>query len=321
MTLWVYWLCVTLATIGVGLLIHAVFSKEILGPLVLLSARDDLSNGIVVLPLGGRILSNFCYPAAVLGPVVGLLSRTWKGYLLMALPLVILLGLSLVSGGRGPLLIGFCLTGWVVLASDSSDRSRIKAKKALVVAACITVFYFMLIAELRSNMKAGSGLSGVTTYLRTPIPAFSAWLETASPPMINMNLSYLAPIREVLVRSGGKQLRDVDSFVVYVPYPYNVFTALAEHCISFGLVGMVFVWFCIGGGIAFLESSGTIPYRAAIMSVGYTYLTYSLVCDLAFLVTGWLLSVALVAGLVLFARNRSQRENTFTVIEAGRARG
>ena len=275
--------------------------------MALLIARDELAKGLLVLPVGGRVLSNFCYPAAVLGPIVGLRSRTSKGYLLMSLPLVILLGLSLVSGGRGPLLIGFCLTGWVVLAADRSNRSGIKAKKALAVAACLTVCYFILIAELRSNMTTGSGLSGVTTYLRAPVPAFSAWLQNSSPPMINLDLTYLAPIRELIVWSGGKQLRDVDSFVVYMPYSYNVFTILAEHCISFGMIGIVFVWFGIGAGIALLESQEPNQLRAALLSVVYTYLSYSLVCDLAFFVTGWLLSATVVVALTLYSRLHSRQ--------------
>jgi oligosaccharide repeat unit polymerase len=319
MTLWLTWFCVATAAIGVGALLQSVYGWSGISPAAMLYARDSLGTGALVLPLGGRIASNFAYPAAVLCPVIALRSQTWKSYLIMLVPLVILLGLCAVTGGRGPLLIGVGLMGWVVLATDATGKTRKTAKRSLAAVAMVALGYCVFVAENRESEL--TGMQSIAEYVSGPVPAFSAWLRRSSSlPVVNFNILDLAPIREIRLRAGGDQTREVDSNVVYVPFRFNVFTCLAEHLLDFGLVGTVLVWSAIGAGAALLQRSRPGPMRAAMLSVMYTYLSWSLMADLAFLVTGWLLAAVLVYWLAFIYQPRRRFKRSLAPDEADNLR-
>jgi len=60
--------------------------------------------------------------------------------------------------------------------------------------------------------------------------------------------------------------------------------------------------------------------RAAMLSVMYTYLSWSLMADLAFLVTGWLLAAVLVYWLAFIYQPRRRFKRSLAPDEADNLR-
>ena len=129
-------------------------------------------------------------------------------------------------------------------------------------------------------------------YLTGPIPAFSEWLQLHQPlPLINLDFSNVAVVREIIRAFGFQIERSIGWDIVFVPYPFNVFTHLAEHVRDFGLIGTIAISGILGITLGRLEN---LPLSLTVLGVRatlYAYLSETFFADLSFLAVGWWLTL------------------------------
>ncbi|TAM53888.1 MAG: oligosaccharide repeat unit polymerase [Acidobacteria bacterium] len=275
----------------------------------LVQVRSALAEGQVVTPLYQRVLANLLYPASLLGAVLFVDSkRRVPSWPLVLLPLCGLLLASASNGGRGAILIGGLLIGWSLIlgmaGASRQDRGRRRGKRAgwsLLVALCgAVVAYSALIAITRP--AAGTAFGSIEVYFTGPIPALGEWLKSFGPvDWVRFDLKDLAISRELLGLVGVVVERTIDRTFVLIPHPFNVYTDLAEHAQDFGVLGALTVSLLLGAASAELERKHLSAGVLALRSCVYTYLSFSLFADLAFLAIGWwialFVSVALLSPL------------------------
>jgi oligosaccharide repeat unit polymerase len=313
--IYLFWVLIPVGIIGSILMALRIGTFMAVREETLALLRQDLFTQILEAKFYERLMSNMLYPAALLGSICFIfLKRSFLSWLYLILPILGLLLYSLNFGGRGAITIGGLMILWVLIICRKMSHRRKGIKEVLILIglSILILYFFAFIFNMRLAISDYSKSSITVSqlfyrYIASSIPAFSQWINLHRPlPFIKYDFYHIAPIRE-LVRFWGFQVeRITDWDIVFIPYPYNVFTSLSEQILHFGIIGTVIVFFILGNVSRKLETkSQSIPLigtRAAV----YTYLSFSYFADLSFFSVGWWLTLVITTLILpLLSKNNS----------------
>lgn len=257
-------------------------------------------------PIYQRLMSNFLYPASVLGAICFLFSRrSFSSWIYLLLPLI---GLSLYGfgfGGRGAMILGTPMLFWVLFIGRKQFITRTGGWIncfLLVIVILVLVGFASLIVTTRSDQP--HPLFSLYIYFIGPIPAFSAWLDTYDVILLNFKTGNISIFREIF-RLFGMPVNErlVGSDVVFIPFQFNVFTHLLEHIRDFGITGTLIISGILGMITSIFENKSLSVSVLGIRAILYGYLSLSLFTDLAFFIVGWWLTLLMiVVGIPLLRR-------------------
>lgn len=268
--------------------------------------RSMLGTQELQVPILQRLMSNFLYPASVLGAICFLFSRrSFSSWIYLLLPLI---GLSLYGfgfGGRGAMILGTPMLFWVLFIG----RKRFFTKTGdwincllLMIVMLALVGFASLIVTTRADQP--HPLFSLYMYFIGPIPAFSAWLDTYDVLLLNFKIGNISIVREI-IRLFGMPVNErmVGWDIVYIPFGFNVFTHLLEHIRDFGITGTLIISGILGMITSFFENKLLSVPVLGIRAILYGYLSLSLFTDLAFFIVGWWLTLLMiVVGIPLLRR-------------------
>ena len=297
-----FWMFVLVGVIGSWLTVSNTGAFIAYQENTLNLTRSLLITGGIQIPIYQRLMSNFLYPASLLGAIYFLFSkRSWYSWSYLFIPLVGTVMYSFSFGGRGAIMIGGSLIFWILVFSRAKVlRRRVNTlERWMIIFLGFVVFgYFAMIVATRTDVNPSDIAQSIYEYLIGPIPAFSEWLTFQSLSLGNIDLSNISLIRELLRLWGIDKARDIGLNIVYIPFVFNVFTHLAEHVRDFGIVGALIVSGILGILTAILESKTLSVSVIGIRATIYAYLSISLFADLSYLAVGWWLTLLTIAFIV-----------------------
>lgn len=272
------------------------------GSLVIM--RASVLNGEIQFSVFERLLSNFIYPAALLGTLLFVLRPKKIGNLFFILiPIVGMLLFSLSNGGRGTVLIGGLMMAWGVAINRTAEplqKRNSSLMPGLFIFAC-TAGYSNYIVNTRGYSPENT--ASIYNYFSGPIPAFCEFVKRFSPfSLFSVDISQFAICREIFRLLGYMTERTIDSNVVFIPHAFNVFTFIAEQLQAFGYLGTVAYALCLGVCASILESRTPSIYVLGCRILLYTYLTYGLFTDLSFFIVGWWLALFMLLVVIPLTR-------------------
>ncbi len=293
-----FFILISFGLVGSWYLMKATSALEAILTNDIYHLRDRVMGGKFEIPIIARVWSNLLYPASLIGAVnYSICDNKGRRWLFVLLPILGAVLMSLSSGGRGVILIIGLIMFWAIIIYRNHDikcRTTWKNYIGLLVIAAVLISYVLYIANIRGKYEGYSSGSSVITYIAGCIPSFSAWLDMKYIPILNADFSNIAFIREFSAIIGNSVVRTIDNDIVYVPFPFNVFTSLAEHIISFGILGALILSFGLGIWSAKLESGTPTLCKYALRTCIYVYLSYSLFADVSFFIVGWWLSIVVI---------------------------
>jgi oligosaccharide repeat unit polymerase len=268
--------------------------------------RSMLGTQELQVPILQRLMSNFLYPASVLGAICFLFSmQSFSSWIYLLLPLI---GLSLYGfgfGGRGAMILGTPMLFWVLFMGRKRFFTKTEGWKnclLLMIVILVLVGFASLIVTTRSDQP--HPLFSLYIYFIGPIPAFSAWLDTYDVLLLNFKIGNISIVREI-IRLFGMPVNErlVGSDVVFIPFQFNVFTHLLEHLRDFGITGTLIISGILGMITSIFENKSLSVTVLGIRAILYGYLSLSLFTDLAFFIVGWWLTLLMIAvGIPLLRR-------------------
>ncbi len=259
--------------------------------------RSMVFEQVIGIPISARLMSNFLYPASILGTICFLSSRrSFWSWLYILLPVIGSMLYGFAFGGRGAVIIVVPMIFWV-LAIGGKNLFSARTDRLLLICVITVVLLFTGIID-GTRRDSSQVIESVSWYFTGPIPAFSEWLNIKPVVLINADFSNVAIVREIMRLFGSYSERSIGIDIVFVPYGFNVFTHLAEQIRDFGIIGALVVSTLLGAFSSALErkplSVSVLGVRAAI----YAYLSFSLFADLSFFIVGWWLAIFIIVFIV-----------------------
>ncbi len=262
----------------------------------LIITRSLIITKDIHIPMYQRLMSNFLYPASLLGALCFVFSkgRRWS-YAYLFLPIMGIIIYSFAMGGRGAILIGSNLIFWAFMITGKTNRP-VESKKLNLVMVLIGLglligWYFALIVSTRLGSSPALIFESLYQYLIGPVPSFSKWLAFHDLPLGKIDFSDISFVRELLHLGGIVKERDIGNHIAYIPFQFNIFTSLAEHLRDFGLTGAFIISALLGSLSAVLENKDLSAQMIGVRATFYAYLSFTLFADLAYLSVGWWLTL------------------------------
>lgn len=308
-----FWVLAPLGVLGGWLAVSATGALQALQDNQLDFIRSQLIEAEIQMPVAVRFLANLLYPATVIGAICFLSTvRFRSSWFFVLLPVVGLFLYGFASGGRGAVLIGGAMLVWVLLVGQSEALANVNTRWLLFAFFVLMVLFSGFIVTTRSGDD--TPLQSLSVYFVGPVPAFSEWLTLHPVSPLEFSASNISVIRELMRAFGSSVVeRQVGADVVNIPFQFNVFTALADQLPSFGLAGTVILYGCVGFASARLEYSRQSHSVMAVRGLLYSYLSFSLVTDMAFFIVGLWLSLFLVGFLIPFLAAKDSRKGRRTI--------
>lgn len=290
------------AVLFVGLLgsCLVVFSTGALSSFIegeLSLVRSMLETQELQVPILQRLMSNFLYPASILGAICFLFSGgSFSCWIYLLLPLI---GLSLYGfafGGRGAMILGTPMMFWVLFIGRKRFFTKtggwINILLFMIVILALVGFASLIVT---TRLDQPHPLLSLYIYFIGPIPAFSAWLDTYDVLLLNFKIGNISIVREI-IRLFGMPVSErlVGSDVVFIPFQFNVFTHLLEHISDFGITGTLIISGVLGMITSIFENKSLSVSVLGIRGILYGYLSLSLFTDLAFFIVGWWLTLLMI---------------------------
>ena len=288
----------------IGLVGAGIFFAQGRGSASLTLAGLGTQRGLVAqsvdnISIVGRVLAGFLYPATLLGGFY--LVRCQRPSLIaLALPWVGVGLVALTLSGRGNVIICCLLFLYTAFAgaqtSGTARRSRLR--RALLVTAVLLFLFFAYSSLIVRSRGTSNTMNALYNYIAGPPVAFSAWLQENTVRVVGYDgvrgLLRLAPASELARLLGGVPPAPLEQIVVWVPFPFNVYTALSTYLLSIGGLGLVVLFWVLGCASAWLDCHASAAAFGLAVGVLYSYLSYTLFVDMAVFSLGWWLSAVFV---------------------------
>lgn len=282
--------CLALAGIGIMMILYTtdVWTYYIQNQLAEL--RGELFEQKIVVNRYYKLISNFVYPLAIIGPLY--FFRRNKNVLILVS--IVLLGglLSFSNGGKGNLLIVvILLIGAIVYLVYQRKYEFPKILKRFAVALSVMMllfFYFISVTRIENNeeFSAYDNIVLINQYFSSSIPSFCQWIEINQIHYVDFNIGQLALFRELGAMIGIVNPRTIDQQLVNVPHPFNVFTAFADSLAAFGYIGSFIYYLIIGAIMGLVDLIPKSDYSIFIFSTFFLFICYSLFTDVFFYMIG-----------------------------------
>ena len=196
------------------------------------------------------LLTNFLYPLAAITPIYTLYNK--KRFLLLLLVIILFFIYTLCSGGKGGVILMIAtFTGAVIYLVKNNmiifDR-KLKLISGVVSIGILSVFAWLTYSRMKytGDSVTESTASMFVSYFSTSVPAFCQLLKEQDYLLLNFDLTQHNLVKNIGAIFGIKYKWGMDSYIVYVPEPFNVFSSIADSIFSLGLIGSLFYYFIIG---------------------------------------------------------------------------
>ncbi|AQX83651.1 oligosaccharide repeat unit polymerase [Elizabethkingia bruuniana] len=235
------------------------------------------------------LLTNFLYPLAAIAPVYTLVYK--KKPALFFFIVILFVVYSLSSGGKGGivLMIG-TLMGAIIYLIKTKRLVFDKRIKMIAIIMAVFVFAFITFITYSRTQHTNESISDNTSsmfvsYFTNSVPAFCQILKENGYSLFNINLSQHNLVRNIGGLFGIKFQWEMDSYIVYVPQPFNVFSSLADSIFSLGLIGSLFYYFIIGIIMGAINTMRNIN-GVFLYSIFFLFSFYSFFVDIFYFMVG-----------------------------------
>lgn len=285
-----YFACLALATIGIGMVLYTTDVWTFYIQNQLAELRGELFEQKITVNRYYKFIGNFVYPLAIIGPLYFFRKR--KNILVLIV--VIVLGglLSFSNGGKGNLLIvAIILMGAIVylLYQRNYIFSKVLKRTAVIITiAMLGFFYFISLTriETKEEFSAFDSIVLINEYFSSSIPSFCQWIEINDVAYLDFNIGQTALLREAGSIVGISNPRTIDHQVVNIPHRFNVFTAFADSLSAFGYIGSLIYYLIIGAILGLIDLIPKNDNTIFIFSTFFLFVCYSLFTDIFFYMIG-----------------------------------